>query len=82
MNPKYVGMLRDKVNKLGLKIWGSLPSTTDFTSSYKRLLTFEEFIQEEPIVFVDSYLTTTIIYFFSRSAFIQQGFVTWNQKFL
>ena len=65
MNPKYVGMLRDKVNKLGLKFGGVYPLLQTSLHLYKRLLTFEESIQEEPIVFVDiGYLTTKVNLFF------------------
>ncbi len=65
MNPKYVGMLRDKVNKLGLKFGGVYPLLQTTLALYKRLLTFEESINDEPVVFVDiGYLTTKVNLFF------------------
>lgn len=65
MNPKYVAMIKNQLYKHGLKFGGVYPLLQTTMTLYQRVLTFDEALKEEPIVFVDiGYLTTKVNLFF------------------
>lgn len=65
MNPKYVAMIRNQLYKNGLKFGGVYPLLQTTISLYQRILTFDESLSQEPVVFVDiGYLTTKVNLFF------------------